>query len=328
MLRVVPRADQAVLFAVPQRDDDRPARRLRRGDERAHDLEHRRDRCRVVGRAVADVVAGPHVATAVTHVVVVRADHHVLVGEIGPRDDADEVGALIERLLVRIDAGGRRVRAFRQAGQRFEEVVLRERRPGRVVVATVGGVTGEVEHICSHAARERHREADDDRRGPTPSPQHPVPPSVGRRCDRRLVHPTFVQRAPVDATRARSEDRARSRGGLFSLVAACRPRWHRWSHAPGGVERALRSMLTTLSRANLRAGSERAEIRRRVDQWRRAVAGRSPSGAAGRLIRTVVPRPGAVSSTTSPACAATVAWTMASPRPVPPRLRTRDGSAR
>ena len=59
---------------------------LRCVPERAHELEHRGDARGVVGRAVADVVAGAEVAAGVTEVVVVRADHDVLVGEIGPRE--------------------------------------------------------------------------------------------------------------------------------------------------------------------------------------------------------------------------------------------------
>ena len=45
-------------------------------------------------------------------------------------------------------------------------------------------------------------------------------------------------------------------------------------------------------------------------------------------MRTVVPRPGAVSRLTEPPWASTMARTIDSPSPDPPRSRERDGSAR
>ena len=74
VLRVERGAEQAVFLAVPEREDDRAARVLRRVPERPHEREHRGDARRVVGRAVADVVAGADVAAGVTEMVVVGAD--------------------------------------------------------------------------------------------------------------------------------------------------------------------------------------------------------------------------------------------------------------
>ena len=48
--------------------------------------EYRGDARGVVGRAVADVVAGVDVAAGVTEMVVVGTDHDVLVGEVGARE--------------------------------------------------------------------------------------------------------------------------------------------------------------------------------------------------------------------------------------------------
>ena len=50
--------------------------------------------------------------------------------------------------------------------------------------------------------------------------------------------------------------------------------------------------------------------------------------ASGIVSRTVVPLPGSLSISTAPPCADTVASTIDNPRPVPPRWRERDGSAR
>ena len=102
-----------------------PARRVRCEGERTRDLQDRGNRRGVVGRAVADVVTRVHVATAVTDVVVVGADHHVLVGKVRTRDHADQVGAEVERLLVRVDTGRLRVRAVHPPSHVVEQVVLR-----------------------------------------------------------------------------------------------------------------------------------------------------------------------------------------------------------
>ena len=259
--------------------------------ERPHHLEHRRDRRRVVGRAVADVVAGPHVAAAVTQVVVVRADHHVLVGEIGPRDDADDVGALIERLLVRIDAGGRRVRAVVRPVERFEEVILRgastracrccdrrSRRPARFEASARTQPESATARTTTIAAVQYRRHS-------IPFPLRSGAGATAASCPRHLC---TVAR---DATRARSEDRARSRGGLFSLVAACRPLW-----APDGR--------TLLGGSNVRCDRCSRHRRERTSEPAvnepRSVA-ELLSGAARRAALAVGQRPGGSMRTVVPA---------------------------
>ena len=68
-----------------------------------------------------------------------------------------------------------------------------------------------------------------------------------------------------------------------------------------------------------------AEVRRLDQSYREVIAGVDPSGNQQRI---VVPSPSSLSAETRPPCASTKCLTMASPSPVPPSSRERDGSAR
>ncbi len=85
--RVRRRAELPLLFAAPQREPDRPPRRLSQRRDRAGRLEHHRDAGGVVLRAGSEVPG-----------VEVRADDHPLVGTIAARDVGDHV----------VDRGGAR----------------------------------------------------------------------------------------------------------------------------------------------------------------------------------------------------------------------------
>jgi phosphatidylinositol alpha 1,6-mannosyltransferase len=68
-----------------------------------------------------------------------------------------------------------------------------------------------------------------------------------------------------------------------------------------------------------------AEVRRLDQSYREVIAG---DGSSGNQQRIVVPSPSSLSAETRPPCASTKCLTMASPSPVPPSSRERDGSAR
>ena len=59
-----------------------------------------------------------------------------------------------------------------------------------------------------------------------------------------------------------------------------------------------------------------------------ALAGRSRRAAAASVTLNVAPEPSSPETATSPPCASTIAWTIASPSPEPPPLRAREASTR
>ena len=79
------RAEQARLFAVPQREHHRPLRRLRQFCERIDDFEHARDAAGVVVGAVVNVTGRPVAVRriAVADVIVVGRDEHILLLQLG-----------------------------------------------------------------------------------------------------------------------------------------------------------------------------------------------------------------------------------------------------
>ena len=138
MLGVVDRPQQAVLLGVPEGQHDGAARPRAGPCQRPADPEHRGDSRRVVGGAVADHVARC-LATAgvrlVAEVVVMGADHHVLIGQVGAADHRDQVGAVGERLPVgRIAARGS-IQALGDRPELIDQEAAGEPRPGRPVVA-------------------------------------------------------------------------------------------------------------------------------------------------------------------------------------------------
>ena len=177
MLRVVLRAEEAVLLPVPEREDHRAARTVvRRGDGPA-DLEGRGGARRVVGGPVADRIRRPRVATRRSEVVVVGADHDVLVGQLGTRDHREDVGPTGELLLEGVVARARRVEALRaEIAQLRDQIVLRVHGVRRGVVAAAEGVAredGDVDlgpRAPGGEERDRHddREPANSRHGPSP----------------------------------------------------------------------------------------------------------------------------------------------------------------
>ena len=173
-----------------------------------------------------------------------------------------QVGAEVERLLVRVDTGRLRVRAVHPPCHVVEQVVLRALRARGVVVPAIR---------CISRRGTRGRRAR-NLRAPRPGPERlrrsttgeptSQSPSCGRRCGRRPSAETLVDGGRC-AQHGPGPKTGPAAGEAVCLVAACRLRLRRWSH-PWGVGVASASTLTTLSRANLRTGRERTETRRRV----------------------------------------------------------------
>ena len=199
--RVVLRTEQPILLRVPQRNDDRPARRTGRRHVAGRN-DRRRYTGRVVGRAVANVVgrvAGP---TLGADVVVVRPDDDVFVGEVGARDDGDDVGAVGKLLQIAVDA----VTVERRLGELRELAVqelLRGDRTVREVVAP-GELVGR-QHL-DDAARGRGAPRHPRR---TPRPPGRSPPVQNRPARNRPA-----RCRPVRCRPARSSTGSESTGSV------------------------------------------------------------------------------------------------------------------
>jgi MFS family permease len=110
---------------------------------------------------------------------------------------------------------------------------------------------------------------------------------------------------------------ARARGPLAGLEPAMTATTARklWPHAPS---EATTSGRPVWARPAKPAGPD----------WSLLCRSCEGSAGVGSRTRNAAPSPGAVTTSTVPSCAATMAATMASPSPVPPVNRARDGSAR
>ena len=153
MIGVVLRADQPVLFGVPEGDYDRPARWRPRRDGPG-DLQRRRHPRRVVGRPVADRVAARLVGARAAQVVVVGAHDHVLGGQLAARDHGDDVGPAGKGLRVGRIAGRRGVEPVRDRLQLIDDELAGQRRAGRVVVPAGGVVPGQPGQVVPGATRD------------------------------------------------------------------------------------------------------------------------------------------------------------------------------
>jgi hypothetical protein len=90
--------------------------------------------------------------------VVVRADEHVLVGEVGARDHRHHVRAVGELLRIRSVAGAGRVRTVRDRLQLVDQVLPSQGGSGSAVVSALGRVARELEHVHVRAPGKRDRE--------------------------------------------------------------------------------------------------------------------------------------------------------------------------
>ena len=186
MLRVVLRAEQAVLLSIPERDEDRPPRVHGLPRDAPGDRQRGRDSGRVVGGAVADRVRRVRCPAPVPEVVVVRTHQHVLTGEIGPRDHGQHIGSGGERLRVRVVTGPGRVGTPGDGPQLVDQVLPGDRGTRRRVVPTRGLVAGELRDVEVGAPGQQRRERQ-ERHQPGRHSQHSVerhavpPPPRGRR---------------------------------------------------------------------------------------------------------------------------------------------------
>jgi hypothetical protein len=88
-------------------------------------------------------------------VVVVGADHDVLVGEVGAGDHGDHVGPAGQRLGVGRVASRSGVEPVRDRLELLDQELARQRGAGRVVVASGGVVSRETADVVLRAAGEQ-----------------------------------------------------------------------------------------------------------------------------------------------------------------------------
>ncbi len=158
VLRVVLGPEEAVFLAIPERDDDRTAWARRLRCDAPHDGQRRGNARRVVGGAVADRVGGFFGVARAAEVVVVRADEHVLMGEVGPGDHPDDVRAGGEILGEGRVAGAGRVGPHGDGLQLVDQVLARDRRTRRRVGPPERVVARELDDVDEGAARQDGRE--------------------------------------------------------------------------------------------------------------------------------------------------------------------------
>ena len=125
--------------------------------------------------------------------IVVRADDHVLVSQIGARDDPDHVGAIREGLQVGGVADLARHEPVGQRSQPVDDVVACERGAGRAVVAARRLVPRQLVDVDDRAAAQRR---DSKHCHCQPRQQSSSPQVVHRRTIRRGSDRTGISRRP------------------------------------------------------------------------------------------------------------------------------------